>query len=316
MPDATMRCQRSGSSSDATQQVQDHAPLLRVVLLVELRDAAGLLELEALVDQQRRVAAVVDDERRARCRPARAAPAPCTTSTPPASRPSTRRPARPADAPANRRADDHGRRRVVLRREDVARDPAHVRAELDQRLDQHRRLHRHVQRAHDLRARQRLRWPRTPRGSPSAPASPAPPAGSPCGRTPPATGPPPCTPAAPFRRSCCHHRAHSSSPPGRDRIPHQRQPRPPLRVGTAQPRREQRRPLRSRVRPAAVPPHPPKPASSSQLRICAPEALPDVAHLLPVLRPAVLHHVHHQQPSARTQRAPRLRQRTSTGSGT
>ena len=55
---------------------------------------------------------------------------------------------------------------VVLRRVDVARRPAHVGAERLQRLDQHGGLDRHVQRAGDARAAQRLRRPRTPRGSP------------------------------------------------------------------------------------------------------------------------------------------------------
>ncbi len=45
---------------------------------------------------------------------------------------------------------------VILRRVDVARDPADVGAERLQRLDQHRRLDRHVQRAGDTRALQRL----------------------------------------------------------------------------------------------------------------------------------------------------------------
>ncbi len=45
---------------------------------------------------------------------------------------------------------------VVLRRENVARGPAHLGAELDQRLDQHRGLDRHVQAADDPRALQRL----------------------------------------------------------------------------------------------------------------------------------------------------------------
>jgi hypothetical protein len=45
---------------------------------------------------------------------------------------------------------------VILRRENVARHPAHVRAELGQRLDEDRRLHRHVQAAHDFRAGERL----------------------------------------------------------------------------------------------------------------------------------------------------------------
>jgi len=49
-----------------------------------------------------------------------------------------------------------GRRRVVLRGENVARAPAHFRAEVDQCLDQHGGLDGHVQAARDLRAGQRL----------------------------------------------------------------------------------------------------------------------------------------------------------------
>ena len=45
---------------------------------------------------------------------------------------------------------------VVLRREDVARGPAHLGAERLQRLDQHGGLDRHVQRAGDARALERL----------------------------------------------------------------------------------------------------------------------------------------------------------------
>ena len=53
------------------------------------------------------------------------------------------------------RADDGRGRRVVLGGEDVARRPADLGAERDQRLDQHRGLHGHVQRAGDTRALQR-----------------------------------------------------------------------------------------------------------------------------------------------------------------
>ena len=53
-------------------------------------------------------------------------------------------------------ADGDRRRGVILRREDVARHPAHVGAEVDERLDEHGRLHRHVQRAHDPRAGERV----------------------------------------------------------------------------------------------------------------------------------------------------------------
>jgi hypothetical protein len=50
------------------------------------------------------------------------------------------------------------RRRVILRRIDVARRPADVGAERLQRLDQHGGLDRHVQAAGDPCAAQRLRW--------------------------------------------------------------------------------------------------------------------------------------------------------------
>src|SRR2546422_4432546 len=46
---------------------------------------------------------------------------------------------------------------VVLGREDVARGPAHLGAQGLQRLDQHRGLDRHVKRAGDARALERLK---------------------------------------------------------------------------------------------------------------------------------------------------------------
>ena len=60
-----------------------------------------------------------------------------------------------------RTADDDRRGGVILRREDVARHPAHVGAELGQRLDEHGRLDGHVQAAHDARAGERLARRRT-----------------------------------------------------------------------------------------------------------------------------------------------------------
>ncbi len=48
------------------------------------------------------------------------------------------------------------RRRRVVRREDVAARPTHVRAQFPQRLDEDGRLHRHVERTHDAGAGQRL----------------------------------------------------------------------------------------------------------------------------------------------------------------
>ena len=48
------------------------------------------------------------------------------------------------------------RGRMILRRKDVAGHPAHIRAELGERFDQHGGLNRHVQAAHDARAGERL----------------------------------------------------------------------------------------------------------------------------------------------------------------
>jgi hypothetical protein len=53
----------------------------------------------------------------------------------------------------------HGGGRRVLGGEDVAAHPPHVGSELRQRLDQHRRLHRHVQASHHPGAGQGLAVP-------------------------------------------------------------------------------------------------------------------------------------------------------------
>ena len=113
----------------AAQQLEDDRVLLGVVLGGG-GHGAGLLVLDALVDEQRDVAAVVEDHVRAadrRRRPARA-PARCTTSTPRASRPSRRRPARPLGVVDGALGADGDRGRgVVLGGEDVAAGPAHLR---------------------------------------------------------------------------------------------------------------------------------------------------------------------------------------------
>ena len=84
------------------------------------------------------------------------APARCTTSTPRASRPSTRTPGPPRIVRRAGGTDRDRRRRMILGREDVARGPADLGAERHERLDQHRSLNRHVQRAGDPCTRQRL----------------------------------------------------------------------------------------------------------------------------------------------------------------
>ena len=122
---------------------------------------AGLLVLDALVQQQRGVAAVVEDHVRAVGSPSSpsghviicsvhhqysssVSPFQANTGTP--------------CGVLGRAvgADGDGGRRVVLRGEDVAARPAHLGAELDQRLDEHRGLDGHVQRAGDAGAGERL----------------------------------------------------------------------------------------------------------------------------------------------------------------
>src|SRR6185295_3391442 len=126
---------------------------------VERRHAARLLELDALVYDQRRVTAVIDDEgRTAAVRPLeRLVRAPPVLLERLALPREYRRALRILLGAAGfRPADDDRGRRVILRREDVARHPADISAELGKRLDEHRRLNRHVQAAHDARAGERL----------------------------------------------------------------------------------------------------------------------------------------------------------------
>ena len=143
---------------DVAQQVEKHAPLLRVAFGVEGRDRAGTLELVPLVDQERGVAAIVDDQVGA----AAVGPEQRLVRAPPvlgerlALPREDRNAARSAGrAPGLGTTDRDRRRRVVLRREDVAGRPAHVGPELRKGLDQHRGLHGHVQAAHHPCACQR-----------------------------------------------------------------------------------------------------------------------------------------------------------------
>ena len=140
-------------------QIEDDAPFLRVRVGIERGHLAGLLELDALVHDQRRVAAVVDYQRRSGAvrpleRLVRAPPVLFQSLALPGE---DRGPFRILYGAARFGTADHHRRRgVILGREDVARNPAHVGAELGERLDQHGGLNRHVQAAHDACAGQRL----------------------------------------------------------------------------------------------------------------------------------------------------------------
>ena len=139
----------------APEQLQDHAPLLGLLVGIELGNRTGCFELRTLVNQQRGVAAVIENE----VGPRPVGPEERLLGAPPVL--FERLPLPCEDGDPLRLLDaairpDHGRRRgMILRRENVAGHPAHVRAEVRERLDQHCRLHRHVQRTHDAGAGQR-----------------------------------------------------------------------------------------------------------------------------------------------------------------
>ena len=126
------------------------------VVLARLGDRAGLLELGTLVHEQGRVAAVVEDHVGATA----VGPPHGLLGAPPVLLERLALPGEDGDAARGVdgavRADDHRGRGVVLRREDVAGHPADVSAQRGERLDEHRRLDGHVQRAHDAGAGQRL----------------------------------------------------------------------------------------------------------------------------------------------------------------
>ncbi|CCZ99012.1 putative uncharacterized protein PY07799 [Alistipes sp. CAG:157] len=129
------------------QRLHDNRLFMRGGFAVERRGIA--LGRESLMNQQRRIAAVIHDkmgtctarkgQRHGRAPPIlfEALPLPCEDG----------------NAPLG-----DGRRGMVLRGEDVAATPAHIGTELDQRLNQHRGLYGHVERPHDTGTGQRLLW--------------------------------------------------------------------------------------------------------------------------------------------------------------
>jgi hypothetical protein len=135
-----------------SKELQDHSPLFGLVGGDKVGHTARALALSALMNEQCGVTAIIDDQRW----PAPIRPHQRLGSAPPVL---IERFALPGeDGNASRILDraarfgpahDHGRRGVILRREDVAAHPAHVGAEDVQGLDQDRGLHGHVQRAHD-----------------------------------------------------------------------------------------------------------------------------------------------------------------------
>ncbi len=120
---------------------------------------AGLLVLDALVDQERGVAAVVEDHVRAAG--GRVRPGQRLLRAPPVLFERLALPGEDRDAlgvlGGAVRADRDSGRGVVLGGEDVAGGPTDLGAESGEGLDQHGGLHGHVQRAGDAGAGQRLR---------------------------------------------------------------------------------------------------------------------------------------------------------------
>ena len=137
------------------QDPQDDLVLLGVGRR-RVRDRAGLLELDALVHEQCRVAAVVQNH----VRTVALGPRQHLLGAPPVLLEGLALPRKHRHA--RRRIDGAGRPNrdrgggVVLGGEDVAARPAHLCTKSDKRLNQDGGLHCHVQRAGDSRAGQRL----------------------------------------------------------------------------------------------------------------------------------------------------------------
>ena len=142
-------------SKHAAQPVHEHDFFCTCVVRC-CRNGASKLVLEALVDQHRGVATVVEDQVRALS----VGPVEELFGCPPVF---LERLALPGEHRNTRRSIDstvgtdcHSGSCVVLGREDVARHPADVSAERGERLDKHCCLDGHVERADDASTSERL----------------------------------------------------------------------------------------------------------------------------------------------------------------
>ena len=118
-----------------------------MLLARRFRPVTAFFQLVAFVNEERDVAAVIDHELRTFAVRERNR----LVGAPPIF----------LEALALPREDRHARLRdrgrgVILRRENIAARPANIRAEIDQRLDQHRGLDRHVQRTGHAHALERF----------------------------------------------------------------------------------------------------------------------------------------------------------------
>ena len=137
------------------QRVKDDAVLLGVAF-ISRGDNAGLLELRALVNQKRRVAAVVEDHVRAFA----VRPIEHLLGAPPVLLQRLALPGVDRDAlgicRGSVRTDNNRSGGVVLGGEDVAGSPANLGAQRSEGLDENRGLNGHVERAGDAGALQGL----------------------------------------------------------------------------------------------------------------------------------------------------------------
>ena len=142
--------ERAPLATQRRETSQDHGLFIRSGG-GRIRHLSRPVVLQPQVHQQRGVTAIVEDQIRARA----VRPEQCPGRGPPILLERLALPREHRDASGGlRRSSRPDRDRgggMVLRGKDVARSPAERRAELAERFDQDRRLHRHVQRARDAR---------------------------------------------------------------------------------------------------------------------------------------------------------------------
>ena len=155
-----MRVHFCGSACERGAQHVEEDPAFLGLVLGGGRDSPGGLEFDALVDQHGGVAAVVQDHVRAQLRVGvGAGPGQDLLGSPPVFLQRLALPGEHGNALGvldGSVADHHCGGGFVLGGEDVAGGPADLGAEGGEGLDQHGGLHRHVQRAGDPGALERL----------------------------------------------------------------------------------------------------------------------------------------------------------------
>ena len=130
---------------DVLEQILDH--LLFLAARRSADPVGSVLHLIALVNEQGRIATIVDDQLRAKALRVHQ----CLPGAPPIFLEGLTLPCENRNARRRNRC-----RRMILRRENVAGNPAHFGTKVDQRFNENRRLNRHVQRAHNAHTLKRL----------------------------------------------------------------------------------------------------------------------------------------------------------------